>query len=234
MFILHLNISILLDYKRTVLIFLLFFIAISSKAQCTFSASTAYCENNPGVKYLITDENQLQKEFYFDNFSKYTRGITMGGSTILKLAVRTSSAAPLGMQCHWKLVMTIDNFDFASGASPEYWDNILTYGTGTDKPEISLFEVRVTNACQTPLNNGQWQHFINSGESLTIIDPGIDLNPNNAITCTSFGNQVNGPGTYLGPDYNEYTFTIDYRLVPGYNYTPGAYRVKVNFCLTEN
>lgn len=234
MSVLHLNIKDILNFKKIICTLLVLFVYQAVLSQCAPSGTvlTNYCEYASGVKYLITDENNLQKEFYFDNFSRYTRGITMGGSTILKVAVRTATTAPVGNDCHWSLVMTVDNFGYVGPAN--YWDNVVTYGTGVDKPDISLFEVRVTNACQTPYKNGEWRHFSTNGESLEIIgSTRADLNPNNALTCTSFGNQVNGPGTFLGPDYNEYTFTIDYRIRPGYDYTPGAYKLKVNFCLTE-
>ena len=197
------------------------------------SSSTSYCENNPGISYLILDDNQVNKDFYFDNFSKYTRGITMGGSTILKVTVRTATPPPLG-SCKWKLVMGVDNFGYVSD---DEWETIGTYGlgTGSNKPDIGLLKVRITNGCQTPANNGAWQSFPTDMSTIDIVNPAVDLNPNGTLSCTSpvSGSQVNGPGTYLGPDYSEFTFVIDYRITPEYVHTPGTYKLKLSFCLVE-
>ncbi len=235
-----LNDDVLKSNYKKFLIFLLIFNVFDSFSQIcsdpTIVSTTGnnFCERLASVSYLDVDDGILNKDFEFNSFSKYTRGITMGGSTILKLTVKTSSTS--ASTCRWKLVMCIDNMDYA--LSETEWETIDTYGTGTgsNKPPIDQLMVRVTNGCQDPITNGSWETYAADHDCIDIVNSTIDTNPDNAITCTStpaVGQQVNGPGTYMGVDYSEFTFNIDYRIRPGYQYIPGIYKLRVHFCLVE-
>ncbi|MCF8428649.1 MAG: hypothetical protein K9G64_00845 [Bacteroidia bacterium] len=190
--------------------------------------TTFNCDPNRANSAIIMD-TQPNKEFYFDNFSKYNGGITLNGSTILKLKV--AAITPTTTTCQWKLVMIVSN-----GGSPapvSEWETLSNYGSSsaTSKPSLDLLGVRVSNGCNTPQNSGIWQYFAPAdGSPIEIINPATLQPPGASTGC---GTETNGVGTYLGVDYNEYTFTIDYRMNPGVSYQPGRYELFIKFCLVE-
>jgi hypothetical protein len=190
--------------------------------------TTFNCDPNRANSAIIMD-TQPNKEFYFDNFSKYNGGITLNGSTILKLKVAAITATTTN--CQWKLVMIVSN-----GGSPapvSEWETLSNYGSSstTAKPSLDLLGVRVSNGCNTPQNSGTWQFFAPiDGSPIEIINPATLQPPGASTTC---GTETNGVGTYLGVDYNEYSFTIDYRMNPGVSYQPGRYELFIKFCLVE-
>jgi len=122
--------------------------------------------------------------------------------------------------------MYIDN---GGGLPNNEWEKLVEYGTSGNNPELDLIQVKVYNGCNTPLNSGVWQIFSGNVQYdiLEIIPDGVRILPG---PCD--GSQVNGPGSYL-TDYNEFNFIIDYRITPGYLHKPGAYQIKIWFCLVE-
>jgi hypothetical protein len=64
---------------------------------------------------------------------------------------------------------------------------------------------------------------------LTVFDI---VNDASLIPAGSCATNVNSAGSYL-TDPNEYTFMVDYRIVPGLNFTSGYYQVVLHFCLVE-
>jgi hypothetical protein len=192
--------------------------------------TTFNCDPNNANSAIIMD-TQPNKEFSFDNFSKYNGGITLNGSTILKLKVAASTSTLATGTCQWKLVMIVSN-----GGSPSVstdWETLSSYGSSSaSKPTIDNLFVRVSNGCNTPKNSGVWQQFNPAdGDVIEIINPGIIKAAGAGAACS--GGETNGAGTYLGADYNEYSFTIDYRLNPGFLYQPGRYEIFIKFCLVE-
>ncbi len=168
--------------------------------------------------------------FLFDSFSKYTGGIEQYGSTVLKLKVDNNPA----LTCRWKLSMIVSNNGWVN---TDQWNTLATYGTGggAANPTIDLLEIRITNNCGTPMPgvNNTWRSFAippGTGDVIDIINDPAPTPVTTAGMCTS---QVNGAGTYLGLNYGEYSFTIDYRIKPGLTYIPGYYNLSVKFCLTE-
>ena len=110
------------------------------------------------------------------------------------------------------------------------WDPIAYYGSSGDSPELNLIQINVYNGCGTPLNSGTYQIF-SGNVQYDILEIIPDLAVRN-MPGSCDGTNINGPGSYLA-DYNEYNFTIDYRIIPGYNLRPGAYQIKIDFCLVE-
>jgi hypothetical protein len=185
---------------------------------CSGSGSTN-CDAYPKNALLL--ETSPNETFTFDDITDYNSGETMTGSTILHLKVDSGNAA----LCKWKLVMMVNN-----GGAPTTngtWEQLSSYGVSTlPKPPISLLQVRVYNNCNTPTCE-TWQNFTLNGQALYI----IKAEPGPPITgCVS---NVDGIGDYLH-DYNAYTFTIDYRIVPGFNMPPGTYQLSLQFCLVED
>jgi hypothetical protein len=192
---------------------------VSSEAQCG-PPVTANCQAIPASGLTLSTPGNVN--FVFDNFDKIKSGITMGGTTILRLNVLANNAA-----CKWALRVYIDN-NPGAGTPATDWEKLSTYGSpiGT-VPKLNLLQFRVYNGCGTPISNGVYETFAAANGSFIDIINGMALTP--AGSCAT---NVNGAGSYL-TNYNEYTFTIDYRLVPGLAMTPGYYQVGLRFCLVE-
>lgn len=170
--------------------------------------------------YMSTPGNV---DFTFSDMQKYITGITHSGATQLRLKI--DEIVPGA--CKWKLMMYIDNNNHLPANE---WEPIVTYGSAGTIPELDEIEVMVYNGCGTPLNNGVYQIFAGNTQYdiLEIIRDPQPLHP--AGSCD--GTEVNGTGSYLS-DYNEFNFTVDYRIIPGYKHRPGAYQIKIHFCLEE-
>lgn len=197
--------------------------------------TTFNCDNNRSFSAMIMD-TQANKEFFFDSFSKYRGGITLNGSTILKLKVAASTSSLATGPCQWKLVMIVSNGSSTATPTPlSEWETLTTYGAGSTvaKPSIDFLQVRVSNGCNTPKLSGQWQQFQPAdGDMIEIINPtSVVVPPGAGAGCS--GGETNGAGTYLGSDYNEFSFTVDYRIVPNVGLTPGRYELFIKFCLVE-
>ena len=173
--------------------------------------------------FMTTSENV---DFEFDNMSKYARGITKNGATKIMLKIDELVAD----NCQWALKMYLDNNNYADGTDPqEKWDPIIYYGNEDSglMPTLDLLQVRVYNACNTPNISG-YQTFTERDVAIEIIP---ELLPRN-VAGTCDGTSVNGPGNYL-QDYNQYSFTVDYKINPGFTHKAGAYQVTLKFCLYE-
>jgi hypothetical protein len=211
--------------KRS-LLFFFFLTGLSSfglHAQCPGpSGGAANCD--PLLSQMLIS-NTPNVEFSFDSFSRINAGLQMSGSTILRVKAVNNS----GLTCKWNLIMYV--YNMGGSAAPDEWTALTNYGaSGGTVPELDLIEVRVTNACGTPANSGQWQTFspVTTGASLRIIN---DLGLNLPGTCNTLL-PTNTAGSYLN-NYSEYSFTIDYRIQPGLNLRPGRYNIKIVYCLSE-
>ncbi len=170
--------------------------------------------------------NLAPVNFVFDEFREYKGGITFNGSSIVRLNVLAANAS-----CKWKLTMYVLNNGFVRA---DEWEELATYGSGTSgtRPKLDLLQVKVTNGCSTPKWDG-WKSFdfpaVGECAYIDIIN-NVAVLPVPAGTC---GNQeVNGAGSYL-TNYNEYSFTVDYRIVPGLTLIPGHYTMSIKFFLRE-
>jgi len=201
--------------------FVLCFLLIPSVyfAQCGPPPS-ANCSAVPISEMQLSGPSALN--FSFQELSQYYGGITYSGSNILRLKVD-----PINGNCKWSLKMIIDNNPAAPTPFNE-WETLFNYGTGTTAPPINLLDVRVYNGCNTPISSGVYQTFPGGNGSEIILIDDVALIP--AGSCIT---NVNGAGSYL-TNYNEYTFTIDYRITPNLNYSPGIYQLSVRFCLVED
>lgn len=212
-----------LQVKILLLIFVLWFVVGKVLAQPCTNPTTSNCADaiSGSSEFIMSTPGNV--DFEFDDMRKYINGITHSGSTRLRLKVDELVAG----SCKWKLMMYIDN----NGHSPnDEWEPLVTYGSSGNNPELILIQVKVYNGCGTPLANGIFQVFSNNVQyDILDIIPQLAVQ-NNPAPCD--GTHVNGPGSYL-TDYNEYNFTIDYRIMPGYELKSGAYQIKIHFCLVE-
>jgi hypothetical protein len=193
-------------------------------APCPISA-TSNCDGWPLSRIeLQNQQSNQQLEFKYDQISSYTSGMTFYGSTLLRVTVSDTAASG---SCNWKLNMIVTN---GGGTTPpSEMETLVNYGSGNGaKPPLSLIQVRVSNACGTPINNGVWQTFQPlDGDVIPIIE-----SPSFPIPAGSCTENVNGVGSYL-TNFGEFAFVVDYRIVPTYNYIPGKYQLNIKFCITE-
>lgn len=217
--------------KNNLVFFSLFFPSLLTFAQCPSPdpmlpyikqpASNSNCSPLPknGFLPLQTSPNV---DFTFDQIRDYNAGITLSGSTILHLKVDSGTAL-----CKWKLLMYIDNNGAPTPVNE--WETLATYGIpGAVKPKIDLLQVKVYNGCATPICE-QWQTFIPQDDAaIDIIYSPLPVIP--AGSCTE---NVDGLGSYLN-HYNEYTFTVDYRIKPGFVYAAGVYQLGLHFYIVED
>jgi hypothetical protein len=213
------------------LVFVLTFFSIKSIfSQVCFGDSytpTFGCSTLQMVNFTASEN---QQDFIFDSFSKWKSGITINGGTVIKV-IAIQDAAPGATVCDWKLRMRVNS----SGATGDEWETLDSYGsTGGVKPSVVNLQVRISNGCNSPQNSGSWQTFSGDMAIIDIVNP----SPSNTTNLgnVSCGGETNGAGSYLGVDYNEFVFTIDYRIVPdvGFNLAPGRYEVKLDFCISQN
>jgi hypothetical protein len=210
---------------RCLTVLLSFSNSLSAQAICDAPLSSN-CDGWPISQLLLQNQQNTQLlEFNFDNFSKYNAGITYYGSTILRLIVSDT----INSGCAWKLKMHITN-----GGSPvplQEWDTRATYGFSGAKPQLDLIQVRVSNSCSSSQINGSWLTFAAvDNADIVIIDNAFSQAAGPQFGCS--GGETNGRGSYL-TNPGEYTFSIDYRIVPGLVRTPGKYEMNIKFCLSE-
>jgi hypothetical protein len=197
----------------------IFFIfnTLNSFSQCVAPA-TSHCQGIPFSELIRSTPGNI--DFTFDNFSKYNGGITFSGATLLRLKVLANDAS-----CKWALRMYIENN--GGGTPGDEWETSFPYSASGVKPTLDLIQVKVYNGCNTPISSGIYQNF--AAANWDPIDIISDATLNVAGSCIT---NVNGPGSYL-TNYNEYNFTVDYRIVPGLTYAAGMYTLNIHFCLVE-
>lgn len=177
-------------------------------------------ESNAAVDTYIT----------FSDFSQYNAGVTI--MNVARLKVKVENKAPIDLSCSWKLRMFIEN-NSGAGTAVDKWEEVTLYGNGNaQQPAISDLEIRVSNNCGTPLNT-EFRTFTDVNEVLDIIEELVPQIIVPAGECTSNGiKNVNGPGSYL-TNYDEFSFNVDLRLKPGFQYNPGIYKLNIRFRLEE-
>ena len=212
--------------NRFFILIFFFFVLLQRIAysQCAAPAGVN-CDPATSKISLVTPTNL---EMVFDSFSEYNGGITLNGSSIVRLKVFSNLLPP--SPCKWKLSMIVSN---GVWPAPSEFEQLAIYGGGASgvNPKLDILQIKVTNGCGTAKNNGTWQNFNPlTGSIIDIINNPAVL-PVPAGTCLA-GTETNGAGSYL-TNYNEYSFTIDYRLIPGLIYTPGRYELSIKFCIVE-
>ena len=174
----------------------------------------------------MVPNSSVNQVVIFDDFTKYNGGITINSATQIRITVEDKTVPdPL---CSWNLRMFIEN-NSGAGTPLDEWEELTNYGNGNaDNPKISALQIRVRNTCATSPADNTFQSFNTSADILDIIAQMLPVTP--AGSCTQ---NVNGPGSYL-TNYDEFTFDIDIRLNPGFQYNPGIYNLNIRFRLEEN
>jgi hypothetical protein len=181
-------------------------------------ASGQYCDQ---VTLSVVGQSNL--DFTYDTFGKYLGGITQNGATRLKVTVDNSVLH--NADCRWNLVVYIEN---GGAAAADEWETVYTPSHSGTIPKIEMLQMRINNRCNTSQTGNQFFDvpMLASQPIVVISNNGITIP---AGSCTT---NVNGPGN-ANSNYDEYTFDIDYRLIPGVGLKSGIYQLRVKYLLTE-
>ncbi len=173
----------------------------------------------------IVQNTTEQSDFVFDSFGKYLGGITYHGAA--KIRIDVDDQIPPNPNCKWMLTMTVENNPSGGTASDE-WETLASYGSGSATiPKIDILEIRIKNGCATSPVDGVYQTLNDNGDFIEIIEnTGIRVDAGSCVV------NVNGPGSYL-TDYEEFNFTVDFKITPGYSNEPGIYQLQIKFDLVE-
>jgi hypothetical protein len=179
-----------------------------------------FCDN---VNLSVTTSNNI--DFSYDTFGKYLAGQTQNGVTKLKVTV--SNDINNNPSCRWNLVLYVENGSVTTANTD--WEQLQSQSTSGTNPKIEMLQLRVRNNCNTSLTGNQFFNvpLISGTPILIISNTGITIPAGSCIT------NVNGPGNPIS-NYNEFTFDIDYRIVPTVGVKSGTYQVKLRYLLTED
>lgn len=174
----------------------------------------------------IVPNSSVNQVVVFDDFTKYNGGVTINSVTRIRITVEDKTVVdPL---CSWNLRMFVEN-NSGAGTPIDEWEELATYGNGNAaNPQISVLQIRVRNSCSTSPSDNTFVNFNDTSDVLDIIAQMLPVTP--AGSCTQ---NVNGPGSYL-TNYDEFTFDIDVRINPGFQYNPGIFNLNIRFRLEEN
>ena len=182
-------------------------------------ANAQYCDQ---VTLTLTGQTNL--DFTYDSFGKYIGGITQNGATRLRINVDNSLRG--NSDCRWNLVVYIEN---GNGGTPaDEWEQLYSQSTSGTAPKVEMLQLRINNRCNTSQTGNQFFNvpMLVAQPIMVITNTGITTP---AGSCTT---NVNGPGNST-THYDEYTFDIDYRLIPGTVYKSGIYQLRIKYLLTE-
>lgn len=174
----------------------------------------------------IVPNTSVNQIVVFDDFTKYNAGVTI--NSVAKIRIRVEDQAVPDPLCSWSLRMFIEN-NSGAGTPPDEWEELTSYGNGnSNNPQLSALQIRVRNSCATSPFDNTFQSFSTTADILDIIAQMLPVTP--AGSCTQ---NVNGAGSYL-TNFDEFTFDIDIRINPGFQYNPGIYGLNIRFRLEEN
>lgn len=150
--------------------------------------------------------------FVFNTIEKYQNGLVAMNAITLRI---------IAEDVNWDLYVGAETLD------PGLWDVIGVYGTVGQEPGIELLEARFRNSASTSLVEGFFELTDITTPTYIIGSPGIDV----PVACPGQG--TNTPGSYLS-EPQCYQFNVDLRIVPGFDYRPGLYRLLLNFVISED
>jgi hypothetical protein len=146
--------------------------------------------------------------FNFTTVNQYIAGVTSSN------AVRLNIEADV----QWDLYVGTTTSD------PGFWDEVATYSAVGDKPPVSILQMQVRNSANTSQVNGFFA-LRDIANPIYIIG---SENPDPLINCPNLG--TNAPGDYV-VNSNCFRFDVDLKIIPGFNYRPGFYELRVDYIL---
>ncbi|ASB49110.1 hypothetical protein CDL62_08140 [Alkalitalea saponilacus] len=150
-------------------------------------------------------------EFNFTTVNQYLTGATVSNAITLNIE----------SDVQWDLYVGTQTDE------PGFWNEISTYSIHGDKPPVSILQMRVRNLSNTSLVSG-FVPLSDITDPVYIIGSEAEDFP---VNCPDQG--TNAPGSYL-VNPNCYRFSIDLRVVPGFDYKAGLYSLTIQYVLVED
>jgi len=174
-------------------------------------------QTGKGQSLTFDSKSSPDIDFTFNTIEKYVNGIIIPQALELNVNAIGSD---------W------DIYIGATTTAAGSFNVINTYSTtGLTPPPVSILQARIYNGSNTP-QSGSGFFPLTDVATPTYI---IGTNGNDAtVNCADPDpTGTNSPGTYV-TDPECYKFKIDLKLVPGLNYRPGLYTLRVDFIIIED
>lgn len=156
-------------------------------------------------------------EFKFRTISEYQNGIIIPNALELKVNA-------IGTQ--WDLY--VGTTTTAAGS----WNVINSYSTvGVSPPPTSILQARVYNSNNTSQTGPGFFPLTDIASPTYVIgsnvnDAGVNCGDPSPVGTNQPGDYTSSPGCYK--------FRVDLKMVPGFNYRPGLYTLRVDYILIED
>jgi hypothetical protein len=156
-------------------------------------------------------------DFIFNTLDKYENGIII--PHVVELKVNTSGA-------QWDLYMGTTTTTAGSFNVTSTYSNV-----GISPPPVSLIQARVYNAGSTQQTGGGFFPLTDVALPVYLIGSSAD---DLGVSCGDpIPTGTNEPGDYITSP-SCYKFSVDLKIVPGFNYRPGMYTARVDFYIIED
>jgi hypothetical protein len=110
---------------------------------------------------------------------------------------------------------------------PGYWDEVSMYALNGERPPVSMLQMRARNSSSTSLLSTFFPLRDISDPVYLIGSAATDA----LISCPDTG--TNAPGSFIS-NPNCYRFDVDLRVVPGLQYRPGLYELRVDYVIVQD
>ena len=170
-----------------------------------------------GQSLTFESKSSPDIEFNFNTIEKYINGIIVPHALELNINAIGSE---------WDLYIG------ATTTTAGSFNVINSYSTtGLTPPPVSLIQARVYNSSNTPVSGSGFIPLTDIATPLYIIGSAAN---DPAVGCAdAVPTGTNTPGTYvLDPEC--YKLKVDLKLVPGLNYRPGLYTLRIDFIIIED
>jgi hypothetical protein len=156
-------------------------------------------------------------DFTFNSIDKYVNGIIVPHA--LELNVNAVGS-------EW------DIYIGATTTAAGSFNVLNTYSsTGISPPPVSLMQARIYNSNNTPTSGSGFFPLTDVATPVYIIGTGAN---DAAVNCGDpIPTGTNTPGVYTS-DPECYKFKVDLKIVPGMNYRPGLYTLRIDFIIIED
>lgn len=150
----------------------------------------------------------------FNSIEKYKNGIVIPNFLNLKVEA-------IGTE--WDLYVG------TSTITEGTFDTNYSYGSsGNPSIPVSILQARVTNASNTSLTGNSFFNLSDISNPVHIIGSAV-ADP--TVNCGGAG--TNAPGSYTSQPQC-YTFRVDLKAIPGFDYRAGSYSARIDFILIQD
>ena len=110
---------------------------------------------------------------------------------------------------------------------PGFWDEISFYTLNGESPPVSILQLRARNSANTSLASAYLALRDITDPVYLIGSATTDA----LVTCPNSG--TNAPGSFV-TNPNCYRFDVDLRVLPGLDYRPGLYELRVDYVIVQD